>query len=144
MKEDILGYAVDALSADRCMDRVFSLLVEPAPDRGGCRWLACLNPHSYTVALEDAEFSRALGDADWLIPDGAGVVLASRILGGHIRTRVTGSDAFACLQERMNAHGGLSVFFLGGTEETLAGIRARMAQDYPAIQVAGKIGRAHV
>ena len=57
-----------------------------------CRWLACLNPHSYAVGLDDLPFARALRAADWLIPDGAGIVLASQLLGGRIRERVTGSD----------------------------------------------------
>jgi N-acetylglucosaminyldiphosphoundecaprenol N-acetyl-beta-D-mannosaminyltransferase len=100
-------------------------------------WLACFNPHSFTMTLKDEMFSRALKAADWLVPDGAGVVLASRLLGGAIQNRVTGSDVFACLHERLNAAGGTSVFFLGSTEETMALIRQRMAHDYPNIKVAG-------
>ncbi|MBK7991242.1 MAG: WecB/TagA/CpsF family glycosyltransferase [Comamonadaceae bacterium] len=100
-------------------------------------WLACLNPHSYAVALEDQAFLEALRSADWLIPDGVGVVLAGRLLGASIPERVTGSDIFYGLHQRMNAAGGFSVFFLGASEETQALIRARMAVDYPAIRVAG-------
>jgi len=72
-----------------------------------------------------------------LIPDGAGVVLASKILGGQIRERVTGSDIFKGVLEALDRKGGHSVFFLGATEETLAVIRARMAVDYPNVRVAG-------
>jgi N-acetylglucosaminyldiphosphoundecaprenol N-acetyl-beta-D-mannosaminyltransferase len=50
---------------------------------------------------------------------------------------VTGSDVFARLHKRMNAAGGMSVFFLGSTDETLAIIRQRMACDYPKIKIAG-------
>jgi len=38
--------------------------------------LACFNPHSYAVALKDNVFARALKDADWLVLDGTGIVLA--------------------------------------------------------------------
>ncbi|MCX6545004.1 MAG: WecB/TagA/CpsF family glycosyltransferase [Acidobacteria bacterium] len=136
MKEDILGYGVDDHSVDQCADSLFAVLRSPGSPRG-CVWLACLNPHSYAVARNDELFSRALQDADWLAPDGAGIVLASRLLGGGIRERVTGSDVFRELHRRMNAAGGMSVFFLGSTEETLALIRARMARDYPAVRVTG-------
>ncbi|WP_413904703.1 WecB/TagA/CpsF family glycosyltransferase [Candidatus Skiveiella danica] len=96
-----------------------------------------MNPHSYAVALDDMDFASALKSADWLVPDGVGVVFASRLLGGAVKTRVTGSDVFEGLHARMNARKGMSVFFLGASEETLALIRARMAVDYPAIRVAG-------
>jgi len=137
MKENILGYAVDVMSSELCTDSVFHMLTESSERGKGCRWLACLNPHSYTVALEDGDFAEALNGADWLIPDGAGVVLASRILGGSIRQRVTGSDVFFGLQERMSVHGGLSVFFLGGTSKTLKEICQKVGRDYPGIRVLG-------
>ncbi|ESP62596.1 N-acetylmannosaminyltransferase [Smithella sp. ME-1] len=89
------------------------------------------------MALKDKVFARALKYADWLVPDGAGVVLASHLLGGAIKKRVTGSDVFAGLHNRMNAAGAMRVFFLGSTEETLDLIRERMAKDYPNIKVAG-------
>lgn len=133
MKEDILGFPVDALSPEACVAAVF----ESLEHEGGKARLACLNPHSYAVALDDSEFERALKSADWLVPDGVGVVFASRFLGGAVRMRVTGSDVFAGLHARMNARKGMSVFFLGSTEETLAKISARMALDYPNIRVAG-------
>ncbi|HNV24096.1 MAG TPA: WecB/TagA/CpsF family glycosyltransferase, partial [Candidatus Omnitrophota bacterium] len=111
---------------------VFQLL-----QHGKRGWLACFNPHSYVLSLEDKVFSRALKDADWLVPDGAGVVLASRILGGNIKQRVTGSDVFYGLNKRMNAAGSLRVFFMGSTNETLERIRERMADDYPNIKIVG-------
>ena len=132
MKENILSYGVDALTVEECLDSLFQWL-----RAGKSTWLACFNPHSYAVTLQDKTFVRALKAADWLVPDGAGVVLASRLLGGEIHDRVTGSDIFWGLHKRMNAAGGMSVFFLGATEETLAQMRQRMARDYPNIKVAG-------
>jgi len=131
-KENILGYDVYALSVDACADSLFQSLRE-----GKSTWLACFNPHSYAMTLQDETFARALKAADWLVPDGAGVVLASRLLGGVIHDRITGSDVFAGLHKRMNAARSMSVFFLGATEETLALIRQRMARDYPNIKIAG-------
>lgn len=136
MKENILGYAVDSYSTVGCADNVFAALSNFERPRN-CPWLACLNPHSYAVALDDKAFLQALNDADWLVPDGAGVVLASRILRGGIKERVTGSDVFFGLHQRMNSTGGMSVFFLGATEDTLKLIRERMSRDYPNVRVAG-------
>jgi N-acetylglucosaminyldiphosphoundecaprenol N-acetyl-beta-D-mannosaminyltransferase len=132
MKELILGYDVDNAGIEACCDAIFAGLQTP-----GRRWLACFNPHSYAVSLQDNHFSAALMAADWLVPDGVGVVVASRLLGGDINSRVTGSDVFWGLHGRMNQQGGMKVFFLGASEETLADIRLRMARDYPNIELAG-------
>ena len=105
MKENILGYDVNTLSVDACANSRFQSLRE-----GKRTWLACFNPHSYAIALKDEVFSRALKAADWLMPDGFGVVLASRLLGGAIHERVTGSDVFAGLHKRMDAAGSMRVF----------------------------------
>jgi N-acetylglucosaminyldiphosphoundecaprenol N-acetyl-beta-D-mannosaminyltransferase len=137
MKEKILGYDVDVTSVMDFSDELYTAVLAKQADCVGGQWLACLNPHSYAVAKVDTHFSRALKHADWLIPDGVGVVQASRILGGRIRKRITGSDVFSALLKRMNHQGGHSVFFLGATEDTLAKIRTKMAHDYPKVRVAG-------
>lgn len=130
--ENILNFKVTQESLDSCVDSILSWIT-----RGkSCRWLACINPHSYVVALSDPLFFNALHAADYLIPDGAGIVLASRLQQGNITNRITGSDIFSELHQRLDTTGG-RVFFLGSTEETLSDIRARIAVDYPNIQVVG-------
>lgn len=133
MREKILGYEVVDKCVEACIDDVFAS-IKQGRDR---TWLACLNPHSYAVALHDELFAEGLRSADWLVPDGVGVVLASRCLGGDICERVTGSDVFFGLLGRMNESGGLSVFFLGSTENTLLVISERMRQDYPNVKLVG-------
>lgn len=131
--QNILGYSVYSGSLEQCADSVLSRITnKDAP----C-WLACINPHSYVAALDESEFSEALHEADWLVPDGSGIVLASHLLGGNIRQRVTGSDIFYALNSRANELGGFSVFFLGSTPDCLEDIRVSMAQDYPHIHFAG-------
>lgn len=131
--QDILGYTVYAGSLEQCVD---SLIVQ-LTDRSRQFWLTCLNPHSYVTALRDRDFADALRDSDWIVPDGSGVVLASNLLGGAIRQRITGSDIFYSLNSRMDQLGGYSVFFLGSTPDCLAKIKDRMGKDYPKIRFAG-------
>jgi len=158
--EDILGYDIYAGTAAELLTQVQCWLDGGA--RG--RVLACANPHSLEVARTDDLFRAALQQADVRVPDGAGVVLASRILGGAIRGRITGSDVFLGVSgildiegvrcqvsgdrweenreeeaEEEKGQGGrrYRYFFLGSTAENLAEIRRRMAADYPGIEVAG-------
>jgi N-acetylglucosaminyldiphosphoundecaprenol N-acetyl-beta-D-mannosaminyltransferase len=131
--EDILGYRVATISKDACLRQIVAWIEGAAKGR----YLACLNPHSIEIARRDAAFTAALHDADLAVPDGVGILIASRILGGHIRQRITGSDIFWGLNSLLNERGGCSVFFLGSTPETLAKIVERMARDYPRVRVAG-------
>jgi N-acetylglucosaminyldiphosphoundecaprenol N-acetyl-beta-D-mannosaminyltransferase len=137
--EAIAGYEVTTLGPAACVAEVLAWIRAKPAERavGQGRWLACLNPHSYVVASHDPIFRDALLSADWLIPDGVGIVLASKILGGRIRERVTGSDIFWGVMEGLNQAGGYSVFFLGSTEESLEAIRKKVAVDYPKVRVAG-------
>jgi len=132
-EKNLLGYKVCKGTREACVAEIFHWVLNGDHPR----WLACLNPHSFVTARKDDAFRKALNNADLLIPDGMGIVLASRILGGGLRERVTGSDMFQGVHERLNREGEGSVFFLGSTEATLAAIRKRMAKDYPSIRVAG-------
>lgn len=101
------------------------------------RTLFCANPHSLVVADHDSIFLSALRNADILVPDGSGIVLASKMLGGRIRKRITGSDVMAGIADRWNATPGRSFFFLGSSNEVLEKIKSRMSQQYPNIEVRG-------
>jgi len=131
--EGILGYRVTAGRPAELVDAVMRWVAEG--DR--CRWLACMNPHSYVVADGDPRYKEALVEADWLIPDGAGIVLASWWLGASIRERITGSDVFYGVMKALEERGGGSVFFLGSSEQTQNKIRTKLAVDYPRVRFAG-------
>jgi N-acetylglucosaminyldiphosphoundecaprenol N-acetyl-beta-D-mannosaminyltransferase len=131
--EDILGFHVTRARKTECVDAIVSW----ASSNGPTRYFACVNPHSIEIARRDSEFARALRDADLAVPDGVGILLASRLLGGTIRDRVTGSDLFWGVNARLNERGGKSVFFLGSTLDNLEAIRERMARDFPRVRIAG-------
>ena len=133
LTENILGYQVRRDGFEACLGEITEFLVQ-GQDR---KWLATINPHSYAVALGRPSFRNALNAANWLIPDGVGVVLASRILGGEIRQRVSGPDMFYGLHDFMQKSENYSVFFLGSSEDKLAEICRRMSKDWPNIRIAG-------
>ena len=113
--EDILGYRVTTISKDACLRQILGWIESGAKGR----YLACLNPHSIEIARRDAAFAAALHDADLAVPDGVGMLIASRILGGRIRQRITGSDIFWGLNGLLNRRGGCSVFFWGPRRKRL-------------------------
>lgn len=128
-----LDYKIVISSINECVDDIIQSITESNEPR----WLACLNPHSYAVAKDDPLFLQALCASDWLVPDGIGVVLASHLLSCSVYERITGSDIFNKLHERLNYKGGGNIFFLGATEDVLTNIRQRMSIDYPNLRVVG-------
>jgi len=131
--EKILGYDVAVASVKECVEEI-SRWIE---HRSNPRYCVCANPHSIELALNDDLFSQAMRSADLVIPDGIGVVWASRLLGGGITERVTGSDVFEGVCSSLNRRGGYKMFFLGSTVETLQDINARMCQRFPSLEVVG-------
>jgi N-acetylglucosaminyldiphosphoundecaprenol N-acetyl-beta-D-mannosaminyltransferase len=89
------------------------------------------------IASRDSVFKAALQNADILIPDGAGIVMAARVLHLPIKKRVTGTDFFLALSYAAENNGGLKYFFLGSTVAALDRIEKRLAVDYPSIKICG-------
>lgn len=131
--DNILGFHVSAASKEDCNDQILDWI--SSGEKG--RYFVCANPHSMEVAREDSLFRESIQHADLVVPDGIGIVLASRILGGRIRARVTGSDIFWGVSSVLNQAKKASVFFLGSTEANLVRIRDRMRADFPGIKMAG-------
>lgn len=131
--EKILGYNVTSAPLRQCIDEICTWLTNEQVEKV----FVCANPHSLVLAKDDRLFQQAIHGADLVTPDGTGIVLASKILGGSIGQRVTGSDIFWGLSHVLNELGGKSYFFLGSTEATLAAIQRKMAVEYPNIRFVG-------
>jgi len=131
--ESILGYPISTLSRNECIAAITGWIENGAKGK----YFICANPHSIEVAETDHEFDRAIKNADLIAPDGIGIVVASRILGGAIHERVTGSDIFEGVNSELNKKKGHSVFFLGSTQDNLEKMRYKMESDFPNIRVVG-------
>jgi len=131
-EERILGFLITRKGAREIAAELLSqdsvVFGERSP-----KFVACYNPHSHVVAKRDAEFRQALENADVLLPDGAGVILASRVCGGSISARVTGFDIFSRLLAEASCIGGQRIFLLGSTEATLREMVERICNEYPNI-----------
>lgn len=111
----MLGYRVVSGSCDVLCDELLKRLT------AGERRITvqCINPHSVAVAERDPVFKDALTSADYLIPDGIGVVLACRLLGQRVAERVTGTDLYVGMMNRLQDRDGAKVFYLGSSDVVL-------------------------
>lgn len=133
MVKSLLGYHLFDGTVDDCADQIAEVAVSSKRD---CKIIACLNPHSYFIAKEDAVFCSALRNVDWLVPDGSGVLIAARWLKVPLKERVAGPDVFCMVMKRLDVIQG-RVFFLGASDDTLRRIEEQAAAEYPKIIVVG-------
>ena len=135
MNEKIVGYQITTLSKRNVLNTINSWLI----DEGGneTKYFVCANPHSLEIATRDTIFESAIKNADIVVPDGFGIIIASKILGGKINERITGTDIFIGLSEILNEKGNYRYYFLGSTDNNLKNIKVRMKQKYKNIEIAG-------
>ena len=83
----ILGVRVDNVREEETLSRIEAFIEEGRP-----RQLVTVNPEFVVMAQEDLEFRDILNGADLALPDGVGLLWASKLLGSPLKERVAGSD----------------------------------------------------
>ena len=98
--------------------------------------VATINPEFVMRARRDHAFRHVLQDASLKTADGAGLMLAGRILGHPLPERVTGVELTRALA-RAAAERGDRVFFLGAAPGVAGAAAASLVRESPGLQVAG-------
>jgi len=131
-KKSILGVGFDDLRLEAAVRRV----EEMAADKTRARIVVTPNSTSLIMAGRDPNLLSAYAQADLVLPDGIGVVWASRILGAPLSERVTGVDLAERLLSRAGASG-MRVFLLGGRPGVAARAAVRLMARYPGLKIVG-------
>lgn len=131
MRVDILGVGFDNVTMEEALDRGMELLEQDGP-----HLVVTPNAEIVQLANRDRQFMEILAGADLVIPDGIGVIYASKILGRPIKARVPGCDFAAGLMERM-AKSGHSLYLLGAKPGVAEEAAARLRETYPGLTVCG-------
>jgi N-acetylglucosaminyldiphosphoundecaprenol N-acetyl-beta-D-mannosaminyltransferase len=87
---------------------------------------------------QEPSFAAALSNADLALPDGMPVAWMLRHLGFPVQQRINGPD-FTWEFCKLAAQSGISVYFYGGTEETLAKLNYALTTAFPSLQIAGTV-----
>ncbi len=131
MKLNILGVH---LSTDS-MESTFHQAVEYL-DGEGLYKIYTPNPEIIYEAYHHPEYRDVLNRADMLIPDGIGVVYASKILGKPMPERVPGYDLVIKLLSYI-AENGKSVYILGGKPGVAEIAAQNMREKFPGLNFCG-------
>lgn len=129
----ILNIWVDPVSKEEAIGKVKSFL------KWGNR------PHSIFASNPEKNFSvpkdpllyETFKDADLLLPDGIGIVLAARILYGARLARVPGSEFIFDICE-LAAEQGRKVFIYGAKEEVNRAATEALKRRYAGLEISGR------
>ena len=132
-KIDILGIKISLTSEKEIQKEVYSwrkdkkrhILVTP-------------NPEMVMMARKDSLLRKIINGADLAIPDGIGLVLASKVLYGKkgVKKRIAGVDLMKKICFWVSSWEG-SVFFLGAQPGVAQECARRLQEKYPSLRVAG-------
>jgi N-acetylglucosaminyldiphosphoundecaprenol N-acetyl-beta-D-mannosaminyltransferase len=133
-----LGVPIHALDFDGLLAQVEAWVGQDGgPAR--CRQICTVNPEFIVDTRRNACFANALLAADLRVPDGIGLLWASRFTDTRLGERVTGSDGIYRICERA-AERGWSVFFLGAAPGVAEQTAAMLRACYPRLVVGGAHG----
>jgi N-acetylglucosaminyldiphosphoundecaprenol N-acetyl-beta-D-mannosaminyltransferase len=127
----ILDVPVHQVTTEQALAEVLRFMSEPRLHQ-----LATVNPEFVMAAQQDRLFRQVLDEADLCLPDGVGLIWASRRLGRPLPERIAGSD-FVYHIARLASEHGWRLFLLGAgpgvAEESALVFQSR----FPGIKIAG-------
>ena len=128
---EILKVPIDDVSNVEAMERLKIFLEEP-----NLKKVYTPNPEIVMLAQDDTELLRIIQEADLVLADGIGLLIASKIKGLGLKERVTGIDTMEQLLI-YSAEKGKSIYLLGGKPGVAEIACKNIEEKYKGIKIAG-------
>lgn len=127
----ILGTNISSVTMDEAVSYIWDVFERKEK-------LMVVTPNSEFIYLgyQDATFRDILNRAGLALPDGIGVVYASKILGTPLRERVAGYDA-CCRILKESAEHGATIYILGGKPGVAEIAKQKAEETYPGVRIVG-------
>jgi N-acetylglucosaminyldiphosphoundecaprenol N-acetyl-beta-D-mannosaminyltransferase len=127
----VKGVGFDAVTPEQAMEKALALSAED-----GCKYVVTPNPEIVWLARKQPELRDALNGSDLVIPDGIGIIYASRILGEPLPSSVPGIELAAGLLLHM-AEQGEPVYLLGAKPGVAERAAENLKAQYPGLNIVG-------
>lgn len=131
IKEKYLGVEVCCVNQKSVLNEVESIVEKRKPS-----FIVAINPEKIMKAQKDTNLLNLLNSADIQIPDGIGVVIASKLKGGNIKNRVTGIDLMQNICKKASENG-YSIFLLGAKPGVAEKASKILIEKYNGIKIVG-------
>lgn len=130
-RENYLGVNVCCENEGIIFDNIDSIIKNKKSS-----FIVAINPEKIMKAIYDENLMKLLNSAAIQIPDGIGIVIASRIKGGKIKKRITGIDLMEKIIRRASQKS-YRVFLLGAKPGTADEAAKILSHKYPGLIIAG-------
>lgn len=130
-KVEIVGVNINNVDMNEAADMLAEYL-----ETDICNMVFTPNSEILVEAVKDREFEEILNKGHLVIPDGIGVVIASRFYGTPFRERVAGFDLTMRLMEIADKKGS-SIYLLGGKEGVAEEAAIKLTERYSGLKIAG-------
>lgn len=131
MTVSVLGLPVQNVTMEEAVQDVAAFF-----ERRESKMVVTPNLEILQALEKDPSVQEALAKADYVVPDGIGVVMIAKKLGTPLKQKVAGVELAAHLLE-VAAKNGKRVYFLGGKPGVAAIAKKNLEEKYPAIQIVG-------
>lgn len=128
---DILGVHVNRVNLKEALKTAEGYL-----QGDSCKMIVTPNSEIVMNAVNNNAFLKLINSSDMVIPDGIGLVYASKIIGKPLSERVTGIDFLESMLCLLNDKG-QSIFLLGSKPGIADKAAERMKKKYPNLIIAG-------
>lgn len=128
---NILGIRVDLLTQDEVLNDLRGFVNSKKPHQ-----ICTVNTEFVMAARKNPEFAKAINESDISLADGAGIVLAAKLLNQPKPPRITGVDFTYALAEE-SAKQGYKMFLLGGRDGVGGKAAEKLQAKNPGLHIAG-------
>lgn len=130
-KEKILGFDVCSLPKDEVLNNIFYDY-----ENGVQNVIVNINPEIVINNYKNNEFVQSLNNEKYQIPDGIGIVYASKINKGNIKQRIAGIDLLNDICKKSIEYKS-KVFLYGAKPEIAEKAKEELEKKYRGINIAG-------
>lgn len=130
-KERILGIDVCVNNKQDLIDALISDI-----NANNKRFVVAINPEKILKAKNDQTLTHLLNSADYQIPDGIGVVLASKLQKGYIKNRITGINMMEVLCHTSIVYN-FRIFLFGAKPAIVKKAKEKLESQYKGISIVG-------
>ena len=127
----ILGINFD----DTTLDNFVRVLTERI-DNHLRTFVVTANPEIVMYANEHKKFAHLINNADYIIPDGIGIILGAKLLATPLSERVAGYDVFTRML-KWGSDNQKTAFFVGAKPNVIADLRKVVSREYPGLTIGG-------
>ena len=132
-KENILGISVSQLSYEDLKKNIIKDIKNNKKS-----FIVAINPEKILKARKDEKLKKLLNNATYEIPDGIGVIYASKLRKGNIESRITGIDSMEMLC-KLSEEKEYKIFMYGAKKEIIKKAKENLEIKFPNIKIVGII-----